>query len=484
MGFADLADLAGRLDSAAGAGIERLVVAHHRRRLGRIGQLDALDAPGGGWAAGEPPPRSGNAFEVFVDGADALPQIASAIAAARSHVWIAGWFFSPGFRLREEGRSTLRELLAEAATRIEVRVLAWAGSPLPLFHPDRSDVRAMREELTRGTRIACALDARERPLHCHHEKLVIADGNLAFVGGIDLTSYAGDRRDLRRHPPRGEIGWHDAASRIEGPAAGDVATHFALRWREVTGETLEAAGDAATAGELELQVVRTVPERVYDALPRGDFRILESYLRALRAAERLVYLENQFLWSPEIVAVLADKLRRPPAEEFRLVVLLPVKANNGEEDTRGQLAVLAEADGGAGRFLACTLHQSGTADSKPVYVHAKIGIVDDRWLTLGSANLNEHSLFNDTEMNVVCRDPRLARATRLHLWAEHLECEPRELEGEPHRIVDERWRPLAKEQLERLERGETLTHRLVLLPDVSRRTGRLLGPINGLLVDG
>ena len=59
--------------------------------------------------------------------------------------------------------------------------------------------------------------------------------------------------------------------------------------------------------------------------------------------------------------------------------------------------------------------------SDPVYVHAKVGIVDDAWLTIGSANLNEHSLFNDTEMNVVCHDGELARATRLRLWAEHLE---------------------------------------------------------------
>ena len=65
-----------------------------------------------------------------------------------------------------------------------------------------------------------------------------------------------------------------------------------------------------------------------------------------------------------------------------------------------------------------TAHQG--AVSSPVYVHAKIGIVDDRWLTIGSANLNEHSLFNDTELNVLTCDPELARGTRLRLWSEHL----------------------------------------------------------------
>ena len=74
-------------------------------------------------------------------------------------------------------------------------------------------------------------------------------------------------------------------------------------------------------GSTELQIVRTVPEKIYDFMPRGDFRILESYLRALRGAERFVYLESQFLWSPEVTFVLADKLRRPPSDDFRRQIL-------------------------------------------------------------------------------------------------------------------------------------------------------------------
>ena len=86
-----------------------------------------------------------------------------------------------------------------------------------------------------------------------------------------------------------------------------------MRWHEVTGETLAQARPAAAAGDLEVQVVRTVPERVYKATPRGDFGILESYVRAFKAAERFIYIENQFLWSPEIEAVLARKAHAPAA---------------------------------------------------------------------------------------------------------------------------------------------------------------------------
>ena len=120
----------------------------------------------------------------------------------------------------------------------------------------------------------------------------------------------------------------------------------------------------------------------------------------------------------------------------------------------------------------------------PVYVHAKIGIVDDAWLTVGSANLNEHSLFNDTEMNIVAHDPALARDTRRRLWAEHLELSDDELPADPIAAIDELWKPISKEQLERRLAGLPLTHRLARLPNVSRRSSRAFGPISGLLVDG
>jgi phosphatidylserine/phosphatidylglycerophosphate/cardiolipin synthase-like enzyme len=117
-------------------------------------------------------------------------------------------------------------------------------------------------------------------------------------------------------------------------------------------------------------------------------------------------------------------------------------------------------------------------------VHAKVGMVDDRWLTVGSANLNDHSLLNDTELNVVSHDPALARTTRLALWAEHLESTTSQVDGEPATVIDHQWRPIAEEQLDRSRRGLPLTHRLMRLDHVSRRSARLLGPLQGLVVDG
>ena len=318
-----MSDLLFRVDRWLGDGVSEGVCRHHRRRLGRLGWSGALDPSAGGWAAESPVPRAGNAVEVLIDGAEALPRIAAELERARSHVHIAGWYFSADFALAREGApSVVRNLLAELAERVEVRVLVWAGAPLPLFRPSRKAVREMRDRLIAGTKIQCGLDAHERPMHCHHEKTIVIDDRVAFVGGIDLTSEAGDRYDSSDHPARATVGWHDASARIEGPAVMDVAEHFRMRWHEVTGKTLPPVSPQQPVGETELQIVRTVPERIYKAVPNGDFRILESYLRALKAAERFIYLENQFLWSPEIATVLIDKLTNPPSSDFRLVVLL------------------------------------------------------------------------------------------------------------------------------------------------------------------
>src|SRR5260370_37818289 len=102
--------------------------------------------------------------------------------------------------------------------------------------PWRADVRRVHDELTAGTQIQCALDARERPLHCHHEKTIVIDDRIAFVGGIDLTNFKADRWGTQDHPPRGAGGWHDVAARIEGPAVQGGAASCAIRWQGMSSE--------------------------------------------------------------------------------------------------------------------------------------------------------------------------------------------------------------------------------------------------------
>jgi phosphatidylserine/phosphatidylglycerophosphate/cardiolipin synthase-like enzyme len=482
-----LRTLLDKVDERVGDGLERVLCAHHERRLRRLGWGDVLEPNGNDdrfHARG--PVRGGNQLAVLVDGEEALPAIADAIRSATSSVHIANWHASPDFRLtREPGAPTLRDLLASTAQRgVAVRMLLWAGPPVPAFQPTRRLVRAQQKRFTAHTGVRCVLDARERTMHCHHEKLVVVDDTTAFVGGVDFTALEGDRHDSADHPPTRPICWHDLMTRIRGPVVADVANHFRQRWQEVAGEVLPEPAPAEPAGESNVQLLRTIPDKTYDFAPRGEFTVLDGYLRALRSAQRLVYLENQFLWSPEITDVLLEKLREPPDDRFRVVLLLPRKPSNGADTTRGQLGRLLDADDGNRRLLAVTLSTHDGHDSAPVYVHAKLGIVDDEWMTVGSANLNEHSLFNDTEVNVATDDRELIHATRLRLWSEHLRRPVAELDTDPADVVDNLWRPTAEEQARREHAGEPRTHRLTLLPDVSRRAGRLQGPLRGLLVDG
>jgi phosphatidylserine/phosphatidylglycerophosphate/cardiolipin synthase-like enzyme len=411
--------------------------------------------------------------------------MAEEIRAARSHVHIAGWHLEPDFVLAESPLLTLRGLLDEAARTAHARILVWSGVPLPPpFRPRRGEIKGLAEDLS-GGRITCALDRKHRLLHCHHEKILVVDDRCAFVGGLDFSALGASRLDANEHPLRPSMGWHDTAMRIRGPLVADVARHFALRWREVTDEMLPETPPSDPAGDHTAQIVRTVPETVYESVPHGDFGILEALVRGLRSARRFIYLENQFLWSSEIVKILADKLRNPPDDDFRIVVLLPAKPTTGNDDTLGQLAVLAEADPDGKRFLACTLYARDGDRAQTVYVHSKTAIVDDRWLMIGSANLNNHSLFTDTEMSVITCDEELVAQTRLRLWEEHLEIPRDALRGRPIvELVDDVWKTTATEQQELRDAGAPLTHRVVRLPQVSKSTKRLLGPLQTFLVDG
>jgi phosphatidylserine/phosphatidylglycerophosphate/cardiolipin synthase-like enzyme len=473
-----------KVGHAFGERLDDLARRRSRHHLRHTGWEHALDASELGFAHGSYPPREGNRLDVLVDGSEVLPAIAAELTRAESYVHLTGWYFSPELHLsRDHEPIIVRNLLAELAERVDVRVLSWKGAPLPVFKPSQRDVREMLDALARHTKIEAHADGCTGFTHCHHEKTIVVDGRVAFVGGIDLTLDGGDPWDTPSHVARGGIGWHDAAVRLEGPVVADVARHFRLRWHGATREALPSPAVPDAAGDVQAQIVRTLPAGTYRAVRRGDYSILESYSAALRSAERFIYLENQFLWSPEIVAILADKLRNPPSEDFRLLVLLPARANDGADISRGQVAALIHAADETTRFLACTVYARAGKLRDPVYVHSKIGIVDDHWLTVGSANLNAHSLFNDTEMNVVTLDPEVARAVRLRLWSEHLELPLEDVEGDPIELIDEQWERIASEQLELLENAQALTHRLVKLPGVSRRRRRLVGPLQSRLYD-
>src|SRR5207245_1731159 len=105
--------------------------------------------------------------------------------------------------------------------------------------------------------------------------------------------------------------------------------------------------------------------------------------------------------------------------------VLPARPNIGKRDTDLHVRALREADGGRGRVHIFSLYTAAPDEKrawvyKPIYVHAKVGLVDDHWCTVGSANLNERGMEGDSEINAQVIDDELARDVRLRLWAEHL----------------------------------------------------------------
>ena len=219
----------------------------------------------------------------------------------------------------------------------------------------------------RSTRIQADGDPREHPFHCHHEKTIMIDGELAFVGGIDLTDAAGDRYDTQAHHARRRLGWHDVATRLRGPAVADVDDHFraalARADRRAAARTDARRHRPASS---TVQVVRTVAEDMYDALPHGDFRIFESYRRALRSAQRADLPREPV---PVGTGDRLDPRRQaaqpaPPRLPDRDRCCRP-SPTTAATTRRGQLGVLIDADDGHGRLLAATIRSLSPAGTAP-----------------------------------------------------------------------------------------------------------------------
>jgi phosphatidylserine/phosphatidylglycerophosphate/cardiolipin synthase-like enzyme len=236
--------------------------------------------------------------------------------------------------------------------------------------------------------------------------------------------------------------WHDAHAIIEGPAVAGEERNFRQRWNDlamrhewdyrllVPDHLLPPPVESSSL----VQVARTIPAHTYTFAPEdGIAGIAQLYAHALGNAQRFVYLENQYFWthafygidlprlgtdSPDMernIAELAAALRRGAT----VAIVLPDHPNVGRAFTDAGLARLREEAPEAaaqGRIQAFCLAASATIDGeedyRPIYVHAKVTIVDDLWSTLGSANLNNRGMRDDTE---------LARGLRMLLWAEHLE---------------------------------------------------------------
>ena len=198
-------------------------------------------------------------------------------------------------------------------------------------------------------------------MHCHHEKLVVVDGEVAFVGGIDLTSLGGDRLDASDHPTRGSLGWHDAAARMRGP--GGRGRRRPLPAPLARGDGRAAAGRRAAAAAGRRRAAARPHRAGADLRRLPARRVLDPRELPARAPRRPSASSTSRTSSsgrPRSSPCSSDKLRSPPDDRFRLRRRCCPRSRTTAATTRAaSSALLADADDGAGRFLACTLHQRG-----------------------------------------------------------------------------------------------------------------------------
>lgn len=469
----------------------------HRRRstlsrteLDRQEGLKPLGGPWGNdarWYGSDFPPRKHNSLHPLPHGEDYFAELLRVLDSARERVTIAGWCLTPLMSLQRDGArspSILADVLRDVSARAEVYVLLWAGAPA-LFEPNLHYTKQVLETLREcAPRVRCELDHRAAFSHDHHQKAITVDGRVAFVGGMDLSTFQGDRWDTGEHRLRFGPSWHDVQMRLQGEVVRDVEENFCQRWNDVTGETLQPVlpGPLDPAWQTPAQIVRTVPRGFYTFAEQGEFGIRHSILAAIRGAERFVYLENQYIWAPEVVDALCEAMERPRSHPFRIVLLLPARAYTGRYDNDQHVRSLRDADNGRGIFEAYTPYAYGAAIGRtgyaylPIYVHAKVGIVDDEWVSVGSGNLNRRGLATDTEMNVQAVDKTVARELRVSLWAEHLGMRREDVEAaDPVDLIDHQWKDVAREvgkavrsngkppvgQIHRYDVGRTPTSRLL-----------------------
>ncbi len=384
---------------------------------------------------------------VVVDADAYFARARDAFLKAERRIMLVGWDFdarihlTSGDRLPGEPESVGEFLywLVERTPELEIYLLRWDVGALKTLGRGSTVFTVLK--WMRHPRIHTKLDGRHPPAASHHQKIVSIDDRFAFCGGIDMT---GDRWDTRahrdadpgRHRPGGQayMPWHDATMAISGDAALALAEGCRDRWHRAGGRpigVLEGSRDAwpdsiePSFADVDVGIARTMPKLDDEA---GVHEIEALFVAQIAAARRVIYMESQYFASRKVAEAIAHRLGEADGPE--VVIVNPFTAQGWLEpiamDTaRARLMEALRRHDSHGRLR---MYHPVTAGGDPIYVHAKITIVDDAQLRVGSANLNNRSMRLDTECDMLVdadrnRDPAVAAAIanlRHDLLAEHL----------------------------------------------------------------
>ena len=439
---------------------------------------------------------TGNLARPLVHGASYFPRLVEEVSALGpgDHLFFTDWRGDPDERLLPDG-PTVAQLFQDAVHRgVCVRGLVWRSHWDKLSF-SKSENRALDVEIE-GAGGEVVLDQRVRRGGSHHQKFVVlrhhgdSSRDIAFAGGIDLCHSRRDDAshtgDPQRQPMSKAYGdrppWHDVQLELRGPVVHALDTVFRERWDDPSNadvtSPLAFVRDRVRHARLNadplppqlppppecgphlVQTLRTYPRMwpPYDFAPDGERSVARGYSKAIRRAGRLVYLEDQYMWSADVARLFADALSANP--QLHLVVVVPrVPDEDGAFAQRPEYVGRWQAlemcrKAGQGRVHVFDLENH---EGTPVYVHAKVCVIDDVWASVGSDNFNRRSWTHDSELSSAVfdttrderspRDPTgegdgarvFARDLRLQLAREHLDLDPNGTEDDelldPDRFV-------------------------------------------------
>lgn len=359
---------------------------------------------------------------VLVDAGEYFGALRNAMQEAEDSIVVLGWDIDSRTRLvgpsggaddgAPEDLLGFLKFLVRRRPNLDIRLLLWDYSIL--YALEREPLPSLNLTWRTPRQVRVALDNCLPWGACHHQKLVVVDGVLAFCGGIDLAvrrwdNATHDPGNPRRVDPDGKPypPFHDLQMAVDGDAARALARLAAERWNNATDDATEPAegkpiwpkGVAPDFEDVDIGVARTMPAVADGAAVR---EVEALYLESIRAATRHIYIENQYVTADSIADAMVERLREVP--ELEIVAVTPrlpggwLEAQTmGAAQERFMEKVAQDGLQARVRFLYPWV---GGSDHVPVMVHAKLMIVDDRLLRIGSSNLNRRSMGVDSECDL------------------------------------------------------------------------------------
>ena len=340
---------------------------------------------------------SGNHLMLLKNGTEFFPQLCADIDAAQHSIYLETYIFAAD----ETGRRVADALQRAAVRGVAVHVLldGYGSAELPQSWVDellaaKVEVQWFRREISPFT----LSRSRMRRLRRLHRKLAVMDGEVAFVGGFNIINDASGQDAF--NPPR-----LDYAVRVQGAVAGEIYAVTRRLWSVVSW---------ANFHKRSKEIERLMPDRVGHAaspsialLLRDNLRhrrdIERAYLRAITGAIHEVVIANAYFLPGR---VFRRALKHAAQRGVRVVLLL-----QGRVEYRLQhYATHALYD----QLLAAGVE---IYEYQPSYLHAKVAVVDGRWATVGSSNIDPFSLLLAREANLVVKDAGFAGVLRASLLA-------------------------------------------------------------------